>query len=99
MIKSSYPRSFLLTIVFLIFLLSITMINGNNNHHHHHQMEENLFEKRFTSKNSFNDLLKQADINKENIEIFIRDLQQQYQQAYPDRRSSFHALRGKRRAE
>ncbi len=85
MIKSSCPQFFLVGIISLILLL-ITIVNGNNN-----QMEKNLFEKRLTSTDQFNDLLEQANINKENIDIFIRDLQK----PYPDRRSSFHALRRK----
>ncbi len=89
MIKSSCPQFFLVAIISLILLL-ITIVNGNNNNN---QMEKNLFEKRLTSTDRFNDLLEPANINKENIDIFIRDLQK----PYPDRRSSFHALRGKRR--
>jgi hypothetical protein len=77
------------------------MINGNNNHQHQRQqMEKSFLEKQLTSRNAFNDLLEKADINKENIDVFLRDLQQQQQQQQQqDRRSSFHALRGKRRAE
>jgi hypothetical protein len=90
MIKSSSPHIFLLAIAFIILLL-FTIGNCNNNNYDD-QMESTLFEKQLIPTNNLNDLLEQENSYDEDARISIRDLIQ----AYPIRRSSFHAMRGKR---
>ena len=95
--SSSSSRTFRLLafVILILFLSSITMIDGNNNN----PPDQNQMVKRFPSKNAYHDLLEQAEITPENIAMLLRDLQLRQQQAYADRRLSFHALRGKRQAE
>ncbi|CAF0963282.1 unnamed protein product [Rotaria sp. Silwood1] len=93
MIKSYCPHLFLLIICFILVLL-FTIINCN---HNDDTMETTLFKKRLTTKTTKNhlyDLLEQANLNDEEINIFIQDLLQ----PYPNRRSSFYAMRGKRQS-
>jgi hypothetical protein len=90
MIKSTCPHLFLLAIASILLLLLFTIGNCNN---YDDQMETTLFEKRLTT-DQLNNLLEQENINNENIGIFIRD----QLKPYSNRRSSFHAMRGKRRA-
>jgi len=98
MIKSSYPHLFFLAIAFLISLL-FTIGNCNNNYNN--QMETILFEKRLLTTDHLNHFLQQEKFNNNNnnnndddddLRISIRDLLK----PYPNRRSSFHAMRGKR---
>ncbi len=89
MIKSFYPHLFLLVLV-SIFLLLLTIVNGNENDH---SIETKFFDKRFaTTAERFNDL-SEDNSNDEDANIAIRDLFI----PYPNRRSSFYAMRGKRR--
>jgi hypothetical protein len=92
MIKYYCPHLFLLAIASLLLLL-FTTVNCNTNY----QMGRTLFEKRLTRKtttNSLFDILNQENFNNdEEINVFVRDSVK----PYPDRRSSFHAMRGKRR--
>lgn len=92
MIKSTCPHLFLLAIASILLLLLFTIGNCNNNYDD--QMETTLFEKRLITTDQLNNLLEQENINNENIGIFNRDPLK----PYSNRRSSFHAMRGKRRA-
>ncbi|CAF2521898.1 unnamed protein product [Rotaria sp. Silwood2] len=94
MIKTFCPHLFLLIIGFILLLL-FTIVNCNNNNDD--TIEATLFEKRLTTKTTKNhlyDLLEQANLNDEEMNTFIQDLLQ----PFPNRRSSFYAMRGKRRA-
>ncbi|CAF1331115.1 unnamed protein product [Rotaria sordida] len=93
MIKIFCSHLFLLITVFILSLL-FTIVNCNNNDD---IIEATSFETRpitKITKNHLYDLLAQANLNDEEINIFIQDLLQ----SYPNRRSSFYAMRGKRRA-
>ena len=92
MSRSSCPHLFLLAIASIILLL-FTIVNCNNNNNDN-QMERTLFEKKLITNDNLNDLLKQESFNDGNVNVFIRDLLS----PYSDRRLSFYAMRGKRRA-
>jgi hypothetical protein len=80
---------FLLAIASILSLLCFTIVNSNN------QMERILFDKRLPTKGTMEyiyDLLNE-DNNDEEQNTFIRSVSTK---PYPDRRSSFHAMRGKR---
>jgi hypothetical protein len=83
-----------LAIASILLLLCFTLVNSNNNHID--QMERTLFDKRLTTKTTMEhlyDLLNENNLYDENTNVFIRSLAK----PFPDRRSSFHAMRGKRR--
>jgi len=90
MIKSSCPHLFLLAIASILLLL-FTIGNCNNNYND--QIETSLFEKRLITTDYLKDLLEQENFNDEDIRISIQKLLK----SYPNRRSSFYAMRGKRR--
>jgi len=91
MIKSSCPHLFLLVIASILLLL-FTIGNCNNNYDD--QMETTLFEKRLIKQDHLNNLFEEENFNDEDDRISIRNILK----PYPTRRSSFYAMRGKRRA-
>jgi hypothetical protein len=93
MIKSSHPHLYLLAIVSVLLLL-FTIVHCNNNYDDDDQMETIFYEKRLASIDPLYDLFEQNNVDDEDINIITRNSLK----PLPDRRSSFHAMRGKRRA-
>lgn len=92
MTKPSYLYLFLLTIGFLIILLC-ALVNGNNQDD---AVTTTVLDKRLVEKltaDRLYNLIERAHLNQEEMNRLIQDLLQ----TYPNRRSSFHAMRGKRR--
>lgn len=98
MIKFYCPNLFLRIIgLILLLLLTIASCNKNNiNNNNDDRRETSLFQNKLPIKTAVDrlyDLLEQANLNDEDMNLFIQDILQ----SYPNRRSSFHAMRGKRR--
>ena len=91
--KSSFPHLILVAIASLFLLFLFTIVNCQKNYDDK-QMEGTFLEKRSASNDRFYDFLKEEDkFNDENMDEFLRDSFK----IHPNRRSTFHALRGKRR--
>lgn len=94
MIKSSCPHFILWALASLLLVLFVTFINCQKNFDEHYPLEETFWEKRSLPIQQYVDLTDADQWNEEDIDGFRR---QSSKFNALQRRSPFHALRGKRR--